>query len=58
MNENEYERLESLINTAKSEFVMKGDEDTSLALVKALLSRDCNFLECFDKQFQKLQNNN
>jgi hypothetical protein len=59
MNENDYDRLESLIGKAVKESIRNDEIETSLAMTNALRSRDCNFLECFDnKYFKKTQNNN
>ena len=58
MNENDYDRLESLIGKAVKESIRNDEVETSLAMTNALRSRDCNFLECFDKYFKKTQNNN
>ena len=58
MNENDYERLESLIGKAVRESIRNDEVETSLAMTNALRSRDCNFLECYDKFFQRTQNNN
>ena len=58
MNENDYERLDSLIEVATTESSRNRDFDTCSTLSMVMRSRDCNFLECYDKYFKKTQKNN
>ena len=58
MNEHDYERLESLIHKAIAEPGRNRDLPTIMAMGQAMRSRDCNFLECFDKYFSKTNRDN
>ena len=58
MNEHDYDRLESIIDKAIAESGRNRDLSTIMAMGQAMRSRDCNFLECYDKYFKKTQNNN
>ena len=58
MNEQDFYRLESLIKTAANESLVNNDLATSTAISMAMRSRDCNFLECYDKYYKKTQKDN
>jgi hypothetical protein len=58
MNEQDFDRLESLIKKADNESLVNNDLATSTAISMAMRSRDCNFLECYDKHFKKTQRDN
>ena len=58
MNENDYDRLESIIDKAVAESGRNKDLSTIIAITMAMRSRDCNFLECFDKYYKKTNRDN